>query len=221
MLNFRREKKLIKKIKRPILALDEAGRGPLAGPVAVGGVLIDDCSFSKNELFRDGWWKKVNDSKKLSAKRRVELASKIKEAFPSCVVLVSAVFIDQNGIAAAIREAAEKVFLNLVKGNPLVMIDGREKFLRFDEIDQRSFIGGDGIFFSIACASILAKVKRDEYMDLMAKRWPEYEFEKNKGYGTARHLEAISNLGPCSLHRFSYAPLKNRASRKSFFLSKL
>lgn len=221
MLNFRRERKLIERIGRPILAMDEAGRGPLAGPVSVGGVLLDKKSFSRSELFRDGWWRKVNDSKKVSAKRRAELAKIISATFPSCAILVSAVFIDQNGIAAAIRAAAEKVFLNLAIGNPLVLADGRERFLEFDEVDQRNFIGGDGIFFSIACASILAKVKRDEYMDEMAKKWPEYQFEKHKGYGTAKHLEVLADRGPCPLHRFSYAPLKNRASRKSFFLSKL
>ena len=211
----------MEKWNRPILAMDEAGRGPLAGPVAVGGVLLNREALLKNDVFKDGWWRKVNDSKKLSEKKRVELADKIKSSFPSTAFLISAVFIDQYGIASAIKTAAEKVFFALASDNPLVIVDGREKFLELNHIEQRTFVGGDGLFFSIACASILAKVKRDEYMKEMAKKWPEYGFEKHKGYGTASHLKILSTLGPCSLHRFSYAPLKNRASRKSFFLSKL
>lgn len=212
---------MIKKIGRSVLAMDEAGRGPLAGPVAIGGVLIDEKTVSNNKLFRDGWWKKVNDSKKISAKKRAELAEKISLAFPSAVILISAVFIDQNGISSAIRTGAEKVFFKLATGNPLILADGRERFLGLNHLDQRNFIGGDGLFFSIACASIIAKVKRDKYMDEMAKRWPEYQFEKHKGYGTAKHLEILVKRGPCPLHRFSYAPLKNQVSRKSFLLSRL
>ena len=103
----------MEKWNRPILAMDEAGRGPLAGPVAVGGVLLNREALLKNDVFKDGWWRKVNDSKKLSEKKRVELADKIKSSFPSTAFLISAVFIDQYGIASAIKTAAEKGFFAL------------------------------------------------------------------------------------------------------------
>ncbi len=211
---------MIEKIGRPILAMDEAGRGPLAGPVAVGAVFLDERSFLSLRR-EENWWQRVNDSKKVGAKKRKELAKIIETSFPSRVILVSAVFIDQYGIVGAIAEAAKRIFADFEARKPIILSDGREKFIPSLAVDQRSFIGGDGRLFSIACASILAKVKRDEHMELMAERWSKYGFEKHKGYGTTLHLEALSKFGPCPLHRFSYAPLKNQVSRKSFSLSRL
>lgn len=176
-----------------ICGIDEAGRGPLAGPVAAGAVILPkDCRI----LY-------LNDSKKLSEKRREELSLEIKEkAVAWSVGLSSPERIDQINILQATYEAMREAIRGLsikpeVLLNDAVTIPGVEGI-------QVPIIKGDAQSLSIAAASILAKVTRDHMMSEYEKLFPGYGFDRHKGYGTAAHIQAIRRLGPCPIHRRSF-----------------
>lgn len=189
-----------------LVGIDEAGRGPLAGPVSVGVVVVPE-STDLLALFP-----KLNDSKKLSEKRREELFARLQEEIKtgnisSLVTLASAPKIDAKGIAHCIREAIEHSLKKLVP-NPKdhqVYLDGSLKAPKHYE--QETVIGGDALIPAIMLASVAAKVTRDRYMLQQAKLYPEYLFEQHKGYGTKLHMEKIREHGLCAIHRRTFIHL--------------
>ncbi|WP_276855327.1 ribonuclease HII [Enterocloster lavalensis] len=176
-----------------ICGIDEAGRGPLAGPVAAGAVILPkDCTL----LY-------LNDSKKLSEKRREELFVQIKEqAVAWCVGIVGPERIDEINILQATYEAMRQAVAGLGVKPDLLLNDAVE--IPGMDIMQVPIIKGDAKSVSIAAASILAKVTRDHMMVEYDQLFPDYGFAKHKGYGTAAHVQAIQELGPCPIHRRSF-----------------
>lgn len=176
-----------------ICGIDEAGRGPLAGPVVAGAVILPrDCEI----LF-------LNDSKKLSEKRREELFAEIKEkAVAWSVGIVGPDVIDEINILQATYEAMRKAIAGLSVHPDLLLNDAVT--IPNVEINQVPIIKGDAKSVSIAAASILAKVTRDHMMVEYDSLFPEYGFAKHKGYGTAAHISALKEIGPCPIHRRSF-----------------
>ena len=178
-----------------IAGVDEVGRGPLAGPVVCAAVImpLDDASIIEG----------IDDSKKLSEKKREQLAEEIKKrALTYTIVEVSEGKIDEINILEAtklgMKEAIETLSLqpNIVLTDGNMTIDIAHK--------QQSVIHGDALSYSIGAASIIAEVYRDHLMDEFAKIYPQYAFEKNKGYGTAAHINAIKEYGLCKIHRRTF-----------------
>lgn len=185
-----------------VAGVDEAGRAPLAGPVAAGAVILDTTS-------KKPWLDDVRDSKLLSPRMRLKLESVIqREAISWGVGMVYSTEIDDYGIARAARVAMKKAIAQLNPPPHAILID----YFRLPEVNlpQKGITRGDSLSFSIACASILAKVARDRLMTEMDERYPEYGFCRNKGYATSEHLKALKKIGPCAIHRFSFHPLKPR-----------
>lgn len=182
-----------------ICGIDEAGRGPLAGPVAAGAVILPkDCTI----LY-------LNDSKKLSEKRREELFLEIKEkAVAWSVGIVSPGRIDEINILQATYEAM-RTAIDGLKAKPDLLLNDAVTIPMVD-IPQIPIIKGDAKSVSIAAASILAKVTRDHMMAEYEGMFPGYGFAKHKGYGTAAHIQAIKELGPCPIHRRTF--IKNFTS---------
>lgn len=176
-----------------ICGIDEAGRGPLAGPVAAGAVILPkDCEI----LY-------LNDSKKLSEKRREALFTEIQEkAVAWSVGLVGPEVIDEINILQATYQAMRKAIEGLAVKPDLLLNDA--VIIPEVEIQQVKIIKGDAKSVSIAAASILAKVTRDHMMAEYDKLYPEYGFAKHKGYGTAAHIAAIREYGPCPIHRNTF-----------------
>lgn len=187
------EKEAYSKGYQYVCGVDEAGRGPLAGPVCAAAVILP-----KGYLI-DG----VNDSKKLSEKKREQLFDKIKEeAISYSITLVHQDVIDEINIREATKVAMKKAVEGLDVPADYAMIDGN--MLPELSIDADYIIKGDAKSESIAAASILAKVTRDRYMLKMAEKYPQYQFEKHKGYGTKLHYEMLAEYGPCEIHRRSF-----------------
>ena len=181
---------------RLICGADEAGAGPLAGPVYAGAVILPE------GLVLEG----LNDSKKVTPKRRDRLFDEIREkAVAWAVASVDEKEIDAINILNARMKAMDLAIRALKPAPDYALIDGnRDKGI---SIAHETVVKGDGRSANIAAASILAKVSRDRYMEEMAKLYPEYEFERHKGYGTKRHFELLREYGPCPIHRRSF--LKN------------
>jgi ribonuclease HII len=178
-----------------IAGVDEAGRGPLAGPVVAAAVI-----FPK-EFVIDG----VNDSKKLSAKKREELFSLIsQQALSVGVGIIDHDIIDRINILQATHLAMRKALENLVIEPDYVLVDGNS--FNHDTLHFQNIIGGDAKSFTIAAASIIAKVTRDKLMCELDVRFPQYGFARHKGYGTRQHIEAIRSYGLCEIHRKSFHP---------------
>lgn len=192
------EKKLFSQGYNLIGALDEAGRGPLAGPVVAACVIFNANISINNDLLQ------VNDSKKLSANKRKLLSEFIKRDFIEVGVgICDHKTIDKINILQATFLAMKKA-ISAVKNKPdLVIIDGSSRLPNFST-PQMVYVKGDERIFSIAAASIIAKFTRDEIMREMDKLYPEYEFGKHKGYGTKLHLEKLKQHGPCAIHRLSF-----------------
>ena len=177
-----------------IAGVDEAGRGPLAGPVYAAAVILPDDFYSDE----------INDSKKLTEKKREKLFDVILEnAVAYCISSVSAEKIDEINILNATFLAMKQAVDGLNLKPDFVLVDGnRSKGL---EIPFECVVGGDAKSQSIAAASILAKVSRDRYCrDVLDNKYPEYQFVKHKGYGTKLHTEKILELGPCPEHRVTF-----------------
>ena len=176
-----------------ICGIDEAGRGPLAGPVAAAAVILPpdrDISF-------------LNDSKKLSPKKREELFDIIRaEAVAFSVTLIDAQRIDEINILQATYEAMRQAVSGL-QTRPDVLVNDAVTIPGID-LPQAAVVKGDAKCISVAAASILAKVTRDRLMEEYDALYPGYGFAKHKGYGTAAHIEAIRTLGPCPIHRRSF-----------------
>ena len=176
-----------------ICGVDEAGRGPLAGPVCAAGVILP------RNIEIGG----LNDSKKLSEKSREKLYDEICEkAMSFGIAFASVEEIEELNILNAAMLAMNRAIAQLEPQPELALIDGNRSSAI--EINSRCVIKGDAKCADIAAASILAKVTRDRYMLEMAEKYPEYHFERHKGYGTKLHYEALREYGPCEIHRPSF-----------------
>ena len=177
----------------PVCGVDEAGRGPLAGPVCAAAVILPEgleipC---------------LNDSKKLSDKKRRALYDVIvADAVSYGIAMASEQEIDEINILQATFNAMERAMEQLSVRPALALIDGNRE--RPFPVPVQTVIRGDGLSANIAAASILAKVTRDRYMEEMAERYPEYGFAVHKGYGTRAHYDALRQYGPCPIHRRTF-----------------
>ena len=189
------ERALLAKGVQYIAGVDEVGRGPLAGPVVCAAVImpLDDESIIVG----------VDDSKKLSAKKRETLAEEIKKrALAYTIVEVSEKEIDEINILEATKLGMKRALERLEISPDTVLTDGN---MTLDiPFPQRSVVHGDALSYSIGAASIIAKVYRDKLMDEYANTYPQYCFEKNKGYGTAAHIAGIKEYGLCPIHRRTF-----------------
>lgn len=203
MLDLATEKKIFNLGYKLIGGVDEAGRGPLAGPVVAACVVIgSDFIIDHEDLAL------VADSKKLTAKRREKLFGVIKEkALAVEIGVVDNLTIDKINILQASFLAMRRAIKKLKVEPDYILVDGSFKIPKLEK-SQTAIIGGDGKVFCIAAASIIAKVSRDWMMTEIDKQYPQYEFAKHKGYGTKVHFAKIAELGPCPLHRFSFSPIK-------------
>jgi ribonuclease HII len=180
-----------------LAGIDEAGRGPLAGPVVAAAVIL-----SKDSAISD-----LNDSKQLSEKKRETLFEIIKEtALSYAVETVNNEIIDKINILQATFLAMSRAVLKLKIKPALCLIDGNRKVHGLS-FNQETIVGGDAKSACIAAASILAKVYRDKMMLDYAKQYPVYEFEKHKGYGTKKHIETLKKYGICPIHRLTFSPV--------------
>lgn len=177
-----------------VCGVDEAGRGPLAGSVYAAAVILpENCCIEG-----------LRDSKKLSEKKREELFDVIIEkAVAYGICAVDSERIDEINILEATFEAMRGAVDRLCVRPDFIMVDGNRS-KGFEDFEHATLVGGDDLSLSIAAASVLAKVSRDRYMKEMAKKYPEYEFEKHKAYGTLRHRELIAKYGPCPIHRKTF-----------------
>lgn len=187
-----------------IVGVDEAGRGPLAGPVVAAAVIFPR-AYINNE---------INDSKQLSEKKRELLFNEIKEAAISYGIgIVNADEIDEINIYEATKKAMKMAINNLKHNFDLILTDAMK--LDGFNVDVVDIIKGDAKALPIAAASIIAKVTRDHMMYELDKKYPEYGFAKHKGYGTKIHLDALKKYGPIKhIHRFTYKPVEESLHQK-------
>lgn len=188
------ENKLYSENLKYIAGIDEAGRGPLAGPVVVGIAIMKPDSFIEG----------VNDSKKISEKKREKLYEQItNEAVDWSVGIVDQNEIDEINILNATKKALHMAITNLKIKPDRILVDALEH-IDTCGIPYTSIIKGDAKVYSISAASIIAKVTRDRIMKEYDEIYPEYGFAGHKGYGTAKHIQAIKTYGPCPLHRKTF-----------------
>ncbi len=187
---------------RSVAGVDEAGRGPLAGPVVAAAVILP----------LDADLHGLDDSKKLTLKKREELFPKIQaQSIAYGVAVVSPEVIDEINILQATRLAMKQAVEKLMSVPDLLLIDGNQK-IDF-ALEQWAIVKGDAKSFSIAAASVLAKVTRDRIMDDYHHLYPQYEFAQHKGYGTKLHRELIVKHGPCPIHRRTFKRVKEYLNR--------
>ncbi len=207
--NFKQEKKIFQLYHLPIIAVDEAGRGPLAGPVTAGAILIKNPHFKASQAPI-----KIRDSKKLTAQERqilylwITQQKKLKFSYAN----VGNKIIDKINIRNATHLAMIRAIKKLNIKNYILLLDGKDKLIKLNpKIKQFTFIKGDEKLISLSLASIVAKVKRDKLMINFSKKYPEYFFENHKGYGTKVHYQQIKKYGISEIHRISF--LKNLNNR--------
>lgn len=194
------EKEWYKKGAKKICGIDEAGRGPLAGPVVVAAVIMPVDSMIEG----------VNDSKKVSEKKREKLYDEITQnAIAWGVGIIDQKEIDEINILNATKKGLTKALTELVEKPDIILVDALTGIDTLG-IPYQSIIKGDAKSYSIAAASIVAKVTRDRIMRQWDETYPEYGFEKHKGYGTKVHIEAIKNYGICPLHRKTFVKNFNK-----------
>lgn len=187
------DKSLLSDSIRLIAGMDEVGRGPLAGPV------VTCCIIMPYNTMIEG----VYDSKKITAKKRDQLYDKILDTALACsITMETNEVIDEINILQATKKSMEHSY-NELKIKPDLLLVDAVKDLNIN-IQTKSIIKGDATSYAIACASIVAKVYRDRLMDEYAKVYPNYGFEKNKGYGTKAHIEGLKKFGKCPIHRNSF-----------------
>jgi len=202
---FRYERELLARNIQPLAGVDEAGRGPLAGPVtAAAAVLPAEWVESGLPEPLSG----LNDSKQLTARKRDQLYDALTShsEIDYCIVHIDRDQIDAINILRATHLGMNRALSGLKRRPAHALVDGRPvDSLAFA---QTAIVKGDSLSFSIAAASILAKVARDRLMIEYDRQFPDYGFATHKGYGTRQHLAAIARHGPCPIHRLSFAPLK-------------
>lgn len=194
-----------------ILGIDEVGRGPLAGPLVIGAVILPEQ--------HQPWFDDLKDSKKLTAKKREELSELILNNSITGLGWVPANELDGLGISKALIHATKKAVKqvqSLHEPFSQIIIDGKVNFLKDTLLEKftTTCIKGDDKIREISAASIIAKVARDNYMVKLAKKYPEYDFDQNVGYGTKTHIEAIYKYGLTSEHRKSFEPCKTLSKFK-------
>lgn len=199
LITQKRESALIERGYRWIAGVDEAGRGPLAGPVVAAAYIVPiGCCLTG-----------VDDSKKLSRAQRSALFDKLihhKDAHYG-VGVVDVETIDRINILQATILAMQEAIQKLDLIPDYLLVDGLK--LPYPGIPSDKVIKGDAEVYSIAAASIIAKETRDRLMEDYDRQWPEYQFAKHKGYGTAQHLKQIKSCGPCPIHRKTFEPIKS------------
>jgi ribonuclease HII len=201
--NFEFEKSLLPPDCRFVLGIDEVGRGPWAGPVAVGGFIIDINNFDHDFFIKN----KVRDSKTLSLSQRSHTFQQLKLSnYQYQVIMSSAEEIDTFGIQKTIINNMKKILRNFQGKFDFAIIDGD---IKLDLPHYQSVVKADNKCFSVAAASICAKVSRDELMIEYARVYPGFDFENNMGYGTAKHLVGLKKMGITPIHRRSYKPISN------------
>ena len=181
-----------------VAGVDEVGRGPLAGPVVAGAVVLPQS--------RAKWVRALRDSKMLTAAAREELAAEIRERADWGIGIVSPQVIDQINILRATRLAMRRAVLALSMQPDALIVDGRE--VVYCAIEQRAVIDGDVHCISVSAASIVAKVARDALMRDYELTFPGYGFYENKGYATPEHRSALKAIGPSTLHRLTWQPVR-------------
>jgi len=179
-----------------VAGIDEAGRGPLAGPVVAASIVLKTTSFIH----------RIDDSKLLTPRARLRAYQEILKKAWVGVGIVGEKRIDRINIYNATAEAMEKSLLDLGIKTDYLLIDGRIRLKV--SCNKVNIIKGDARSLSIACASIIAKVTRDEIMCKYHRKFPDYGFLRNKGYGTKEHLRSLENIGPSPIHRKSFGPIK-------------
>ena len=189
-----------------ILGIDEVGRGPLAGPLVVGAVILP--------VEAKEWFNELKDSKKLTAKKREKLNEIILAEAATGLGWVSNVELDEVGMSEALKLAtrrAVKAVQSLHAPFSQIVIDGKVNFLKSTPLEKyvSVMVKADDLIREVSAASIIAKVARDKYMVEMAEKYPEYGFDKHVGYGTAFHRKAIEEFGVCPEHRRSFEPCKS------------
>lgn len=182
-----------------VAGIDEAGRGPLAGPVVAAS-----CIIASDQLISG-----IDDSKKLTPSKREELFQELtqNQDISYGIGIVSHQEIDSINIYEATKRAMRLSLQQLPRIPDYLLVDGME--LSYENIPCQKIVHGDALSYTIAAASILAKVTRDRLMASYHEQWPEYGFDKHKGYGTRHHLEAIEKFGPCEIHRQTFEPIKS------------
>jgi len=197
-LTFKKEEELWQKGYDLVAGIDEVGRGAWAGPIVAAGVI-----FAKNLRIND-----LDDSKKLSACKREKIAEIIKaKALAWTVQLVENEIIDEIGVGQANALVIDKVINALIPRPQYLLIDKSSVIKYKIRIPWETIVKGDSKIFSIAAASIIAKVYRDDLMIKLAKIYPDYGFEQHKGYGTEYHQKMIAKYNICAIHRKSYKPI--------------
>ncbi|MFB3925280.1 MAG: ribonuclease HII [Syntrophales bacterium] len=182
---------------RTIAGVDEAGRGPLAGPVVAAAVVLP-------EGYRDS---RIRDSKQLSSKKRDELYKVLKnDALAIGLGVIESSTIDRVNILQAALLAMKEAVLNLAIEVDYLLIDGNHSISL--SVPQETIVGGESASISVASASIIAKVSRDRIMEIYHRQYPHYNFLSNKGYGTAEHRAALKTYGCCKIHRKSFRPVR-------------
>jgi len=188
-----------------VAGIDEAGRGPLAGPVVAAAVILPPNYFNSE----------IKDSKKLKPAQRESLFEIIQhEAVAIGIGITEAEMIDQLNILNATLQTMKEAVLELPSLPDLLLIDGNHKIPMITP--QKTIIKGDALSISIAAASIIAKVTRDRIMEMYHRQYPQYNFHRNKGYGTKEHITAIKKFGVCKIHRKSFHVKNFRQIRLDF-----
>ena len=183
---------------RTLVGIDEVGIGCLAGPVVAAAVILNPA----NPIYG------ITDSKKISEQRRKDLADQIMaNAVDWAIGQASVSEIDQHNILRASHLAMQRAYGDLKSDATLVLVDGNKS--PYFPVESKAVIKGDETVLAIGAASIIAKVFRDGLMEELGKKYPDYDFEKNKGYPTKSHMQTLRAIGPCAQHRNSFAPVKN------------
>ena len=184
-----------------LVGVDEAGRGPLAGPVCAAACYIEPSLYSHPIM------QQINDSKKLTPKKREAIFNElIKLPIIYCTGFASSEQIDKMNILQATFFAMRHALTKFNAQNIYVMVDGNRLISNL-KAPQEAIVKGDGTSLCVAAASIIAKVSRDRFMDIVSKQYPQYDFKSHKGYGTKSHIEAIKKYGPCPEHRKTFEPI--------------
>ncbi len=206
---WRVEKQLWREGFARVDGVDEVGRGPLAGPVVAGAVVLP--RTASGEATRAAWVARLRDSKQLTAVQRDEIATDIRRSCDWAIGAVSPQVVDQINILQATRLAMRRAVLALRGAPDALIVDGRE-VVEYAAA-QRAVVAGDARCFSVAAASIVAKVWRDGVMSRLDQRFPGYGLAQNKGYATAEHRAALGTLGYSSIHRLSFQPVRAALAR--------
>lgn len=197
-----------------VVGVDEVGRGPLAGPVVAAAVVFKKDianGFDRSEAEKDNWWNQITDSKKLSEKKRELIDQEIKNNSIYSIGVASVEEIEQLNIlqasllamSRAVEGIGSSVQADSDENNFVVLVDGRNVIPNFN-YKQEAIVKGDSLVHSIAAASIIAKVYRDNLMQKLSEEFPEYGLAQHKGYGTKLHIEAIKKFGLSPMHRASF-----------------